>query len=88
MRAEYRKKFLKELANLPARVRGEVEVFAFEEVLRLSSVTQSGKIEKLKGHTNYYRVRFGSHRVGLHLEGETVVFERVLHRKEIYRFFP
>lgn len=88
MRAEYRKKFLKELASLPAWVRGEVEVFAFEEILQLNSVTQSGKIEKLKGYTNYYRVRFGSYRVGLHLEGEMVVFERVLHRKEIYRFFP
>lgn len=88
MRAEYRKKFLKELANLPARVRGEVEGFAFEEIRQLGSVAQSGKIEKLKGYTNYYRVRFGSYRVGLRVEGDTVIFERALHRKEIYRVFP
>ena len=87
MKAEYRKN-LKELAKIPAHTRRDIEVFAFEEVLQLDSIAQSGKIEKLKGYTNYYRVRFGSYRVGLQVEGDTVTFERTLHRKEIYRFFP
>lgn len=56
--------------------------------MQQSSVTQSGNIEKLKGYTNYYRVRFGPYRVDLRVEGNTVIFERVLHRKEIYKFFP
>lgn len=88
MKAEYRKKFLKELSRIPAQVRHDIEIFALEEVPQLSSIAQSGKIEKLKGYTNYYRVRFGSYRVGLRVEGDTVIFERALHRKEIYRFFP
>lgn len=88
MKAEYRKKFLKELAKVPAHTRREIEDFAFEEVPQLSSIAQSGKIEKLKGYTNFYRARFGSYRVGLRVEGDTVTFERTLHRREIYRFFP
>lgn len=88
MKAEYRKKFLKELAKIPAHTRREIEIFAFEEVPELNFTALSDKLEKLKGYTNYYRVRFGSYRVGLRVEGDTVSFERALHRREIYRFFP
>jgi mRNA-degrading endonuclease RelE of RelBE toxin-antitoxin system len=30
----------------------------------------------------------GNYRLGLIIEAETVIFVRVLHRKEIYRYFP
>ncbi|MGH2412635.1 MAG: type II toxin-antitoxin system RelE family toxin, partial [Microcystaceae cyanobacterium] len=35
-----------------------------------------------------YRIRLGDYRIGLFIEGKTVTFARVLHRKEIYRYFP
>jgi mRNA interferase RelE/StbE len=42
----------------------------------------------MKGYPSYYKIRFGSYRVGIKLENEIVIFERALHRKEIYRYFP
>ncbi len=54
----------------------------------LPSIQASGKAEKLKGYAGYYKTRFGDYRVGMRVDGETVTFERVLHRKEIYRKFP
>ncbi|GIK72728.1 MAG: hypothetical protein BroJett021_17160 [Chloroflexota bacterium] len=36
----------------------------------------------------YYRIRVGDYRLGLALEGDTVILVRFLHRKEIYRYFP
>jgi mRNA-degrading endonuclease RelE of RelBE toxin-antitoxin system len=42
----------------------------------------------MKGYLGFFKVRFGNYRVGLSLEGDGIVFERVLHRKEIYRYFP
>ncbi|MDQ3397049.1 MAG: hypothetical protein M3511_04640 [Deinococcota bacterium] len=76
------------MAAIPSQTRGRIEVFAFEEALQLASLAESGKIEKLKGSGAYYRIRFGDYRVGLRLEGDTLVFERALHRGDIYRVFP
>lgn len=64
------------------------EVFVFEEVPKLDSVGASGKIQRMKGYKSSYKVRFGSYRIGLTVEEDTIVFERALHRKDIYRFFP
>lgn len=76
------------MAKLPAEVRKSVEKFVFEEAPKLNALGESGKIEQMKGYKAYYKVRFGSYRVGLKAEADQVSFERVLHRKEIYRYFP
>lgn len=88
MKVQYRKKFLTDLARIPASERKAIEKFAFEDLPALNSVAESGKVERLKGSKNCYKVRFGSYRVGLKLEEDTTSFERVLHRRDIYRFFP
>ncbi len=88
MNVLYQKRFLQDLATIPSAFRAGIEKFAFEEILTMKSLGESGKIERMKGHKQYYKVRFGDYRVGLRIEGETVVFERVLNRKDIYRFFP
>jgi mRNA interferase RelE/StbE len=88
VKTAYRKRFLKDLAVIPSKTRKRIEVFAFEEALRLGSLAEGGKIEKLKGSGAYYKIRFGDYRVGLRLGGDTLVFERALHRRDIYRVFP
>lgn len=42
----------------------------------------------MEGYTHYYRIKQGDYRIGIKIETDTVVFMRVLHRKEIYREFP
>ena len=88
MNTAYRKRFLKDLARLPAGVRRKVEFFAFEALPQLDSLGESGKIEKMQGYPGHFKIRFGSYRVGLRLKDETVYVERVLHRKDIYRYYP
>ncbi|MHB1687087.1 MAG: type II toxin-antitoxin system RelE family toxin [Ignavibacteriaceae bacterium] len=88
MIVEYRKTFLKELALIPAQIRNNIENFAFEELPKINALSQSGKIEKMKGYSSYFKARFGNYRVGIKTEKGKVILERVLHRKEIYRFFP
>jgi mRNA interferase RelE/StbE len=44
-------------------------------------------LKKLRGGA-YYRVRLGDYRVGLVVEESAIVFVRVLHRREVYRYFP
>jgi mRNA interferase RelE/StbE len=88
VKVKYRKKFLTDLAKIPSTDRKAIEKFAFEEVPKLNSIGESGRIERLKGYRSCYKVRFGSYRVGLIFRDGKVSFERVLHRREIYRFFP
>ena len=88
MKVKFKKQFLKQLAALPKEFRGKIESFVFEELPRLSSIAESGKIEKMHGYNNYFKIRFGSYRVGLKLENEEIIVQIVMHRREIYRFFP
>ena len=64
---------------------GEVRI---EELPKANSIFELRKVEQLKGYDSYHKIRFGSYRIGLKLENETVILERALHRKNIYRFFP
>ena len=42
----------------------------------------------MKGVENRYRLRVGDYRIGLAADAATVEFVRILHRRDIYKFFP
>jgi mRNA interferase RelE/StbE len=88
MNIQVNRAFLKELAKLPVRERLKVEKLLFEEVEGYKSLAQIPNFKKLKGYRNFYKIRFGDYRAGLRLENNTLYFERILHRKEIYKFYP
>ena len=88
MKTFYQKRFLKDLIQVPAKVRKQIAEFVFEEAPRFHSINDSVKIERMIGYPSYYKIRFGVYRVGLKKENESLIFIRVLHRKEIYRYFP
>lgn len=81
--------FYKELVKLPEVVRTQIEEVAFGAEIKEDPFL-GGKVEKLTGYREYYKIRFGSYRVGLRIDtaGRIIEFRRVLHRKEIYRKFP
>jgi mRNA interferase RelE/StbE len=82
------KKFLKDLSGIPTRDRQKIEQFVFKQSKKISSVEEGGVFEKLKGYQTYYRIRFGNYRVGVSYQDAVLTFQRGLHRKEIYRYFP
>ena len=88
MNVRYQKRFLKDLARIPSKRRKRIEQFVFDEVPSLGAISESGKVEQMTGYPGFYKVRFGDYRIGLKIQNDTVFFERVLHRKDIYRFFP
>ena len=88
MRIVYRKRFLKELSKIPTETRLRIEQLVFKERLEANSIFELGKVEKMKGFPSYYKIRFGSYRIGLRIKDDTVILERALHRKDIYRYFP
>ena len=88
MRTKVKKGFLKQLAKLPKDIRERIEIFVFNELPKLGSIGQSGKIERMHGYESCYKIRFGDYRIGLIYENDTVIVKIVMHRREIYRFFP
>lgn len=88
MNVEFRKSFEKDLGGirdvtLLQRIRAVIE--EVETAENLSEVTN---IKQLKGDGTYYRIRLGDYRIGITVDEDTVIFVRVLHRKEVYKYFP
>ncbi|WP_375494519.1 type II toxin-antitoxin system RelE/ParE family toxin [uncultured Nostoc sp.] len=52
------------------------------------SLDEISNLKKLKDADSTYRIRVGDYHVGFTVIGDTVTFVRVLHRKDIYRYFP
>ncbi len=88
MKVGFRESFAKDLKKIQEKP-------LLKKVEQLIKVIEFAKqpadipgIKKLTGSTSYYRIRLGSYRVGLLITGQTVTIVRILHRKEIYRYFP
>ncbi|MFB2895956.1 type II toxin-antitoxin system RelE/ParE family toxin [Aerosakkonemataceae cyanobacterium BLCC-F50] len=49
-----------------------------------------GYLQKLKGYSDKYKIRVGDYRIGITVEQDTntLICERIAHRKDIYRIFP
>jgi mRNA-degrading endonuclease RelE of RelBE toxin-antitoxin system len=87
MEVEFLRSFEKDLSKVDLGTRKKVLriVLALEEA---GSLGELHPIKKLSGYKDAYRVRIGEYRLGLYLMGDKVQLARLLHRKELYRFFP
>lgn len=88
MKVRFKESFAKDLRALKdkallARIR-----LAIEEVEKAARLTDVPGVRKLRGATPFYRIRVGDCRIGLAIEEDVIVFVRVLHRREVYRYFP
>ena len=88
MNLEFKTSFVRDLKKvkdkkLKVRVREVIEV-----VEQAHSLQEIENVKKLKGSDRYYRVRIGDYRIGLAVEKDVVTFVRLLHRKDVYRYFP
>ncbi|ACX72449.1 addiction module toxin, RelE/StbE family [Methanocaldococcus vulcanius M7] len=88
MKVLFAKTFAKDLKNVPRHVRKRIKLIIenFQNAKSLNDLNLD--IKKIKGYQNYYRIRVGNYRVGIEINGDTIIFRRVLHRKNIYDYFP
>ncbi|MCP5063970.1 MAG: type II toxin-antitoxin system RelE/ParE family toxin [Ignavibacteriae bacterium] len=57
----------------------------FQVAEKLSEIKN---LKKLKGSKYFYRVRMGDYRIGLIIMDKEVELIRILHRKDVYKYFP
>jgi len=89
MKTRYKPSFLKDLK----RLRGSAEYdriyqIVFDDVLRWETLAVQTQIKRLSAKEQAYRLRVGDYRIGFFYTRGTITFARVLHRREIYRYFP
>ena len=90
MKVEFRKSFEKDIGKirdgeLLARIKDTIEGIENAE-----SMPEVNNVKKLKAEGDYYRIRLGDYRIGFTLDEESasIVLVRILHRREMYRYFP
>jgi len=59
-----------------------------EEVKAAAGLSDIKNLSKMRGYATFYRIRLGDYRIGIEAFENEVIFVRILHRKDIYRYFP
>ncbi len=88
MKVEFKSSFEKDIRKIKGRKLKQQVLDTIVKVKNTQNLQELSEIKKLGGADNYYRLRLGDYRFGLIVEGDTVLFVRFLHRKDIYRYFP
>ena len=89
MNVTYKKKFLKDLKALQSTdIYEKICTLVLEEIPNAEDLNTIANLSKLKGDETAYRIRVGDYRIGFFMEDNEIVMSRVLHRSEIYRYFP
>ena len=88
MTLEFRTSFTRDLEHVQDRSLLKRVKQTIEEMEAAGRVLDIKNLKKLRTEGRYYRMRLGNYRIGLLIEDNTIVFVRLLHRSEIYRYFP
>ena len=87
MKTEFRKSFEKDLKNIKDPNLLERVKSVIEEIENAVTVQEINNLKMMKTANNHYRIRVGNYRIGISVNNDLVTLVRILHRKEIYRYF-
>ena len=88
MQVEFLAKFNRDIDRIHLKSVKKSLAEIIDQVKASNSISQIPNLKKLKGFRSAYRIRMGEYRIGIFIEGNHIEFARILHRKEIYRYFP
>jgi len=80
--------FEKDLKNISDKNLLKKIKSTIEEIRKTDKLSSISNLKKLRGYETFYRIRIGDYRIGIEIIEDCVIFTRVLHRKEVYRYFP
>ncbi len=88
MRVAFRASFVKDLGRVRNKAVRQRVATVSQRVEHAAGLDDVPNLRRLTTSGPYYRIRLGDYRIGLVVEGDTIVFVRLLHRRDIYRYFP
>ena len=98
MEIDYSKKFLKDLKKLKktdAIIYKKIRELCFNKLTDYKLISDILNSKKMRNYDDYYRIRIGDYRIGLKRvpsdkikKQAKIQLLRVLHRKDIYKYFP
>ncbi len=88
MKTVFRRSFTRDLKKIEDRSLLESVKQVIQEAEDAGSLREIRRLKKMSAPGNFYRIRLGDYRIGLAAKGDEVEFVRLLHRRDIYRYFP
>ena len=88
MKIKFRERFekdLKKISDQKILLQIKRVILDIETAEKLSQISN---LKKIKGHKIAYRIKLGDYRIGIYVDAQIIEFTRVLHRKDIYKYFP
>ena len=81
------RQFAKQLLECPKSTQ---QRFAkvYDQMVEANYINEIKAVKKLTGFSTFYRVRIGDYRLGFEITEDQIQLLAIMHRKEIYRFFP
>jgi len=86
----FKKSFIKDFEKLPEDIKENVKeicIFIFPKIKDLKEFRKY-YFCKMKDYKNFYRIKIGNFRIGFKKNDNQIIFMRVLHRKNIYKYLP
>ena len=80
--------FEKDVKNINSQLINKKLVTVINKIQQANKISDIANLKKIQGTNNYYRIRIGDYRLGMIIIKEEVQLIRLLHRKDIYRYFP
>ena len=88
MKVSFEASFARDLKRIKDRTLLNRIEQVIAEVKAAAALSEINHLGKMRGYAAFYRLRLGDYRIGMEVAEDTVVFVRILHRKDIYRYFP
>lgn len=88
MRVSFEASFARDLKGIRDKSLLKRVEQVIEEVKAAAILSEVKHLTKIHGHTTLYRLRLGDYRIGIEVIDDEFIFVRILHRKDIYRYFP
>ncbi len=84
------KRFSKDSDDLPIHICKQLDKFFdfCDTINNINELWYIFDIKKTKWTSDKYRIRLWDYRIGLFYEQESITLLRIMHRWEIYKYFP
>ncbi len=88
MRVSFEASFARDLKGIEDKTLLKRVEQVIAEVKTVAALREVKHLSKMRGYATFYRHRLGDYRIGIEVVEDEIIFVRILHRKDIYRYFP